>query len=117
MPVVQKPAWTNFNEGPNVARREASCARNHDAERRATLGRWFCKSTERPMLHVSTHPLLLHRVGQLRDRETPTPVFRRLVREIAQLLFWEASHDLSVATYTVRTPLADCPSQRIDQRL
>jgi uracil phosphoribosyltransferase len=69
------------------------------------------------MLHVSTHPLLLHRVGQLRDKETPTPVFRRLVREIAQLLFWEASHDLSIATYSVRTPLADCPSQRIDQRL
>jgi uracil phosphoribosyltransferase len=69
------------------------------------------------MLHISDHPLLLHRVGQLRDRATPTPVFRRLVREIAQLLFWEASHDLTVATYTVQTPLADCPSQRIDQRI
>jgi uracil phosphoribosyltransferase len=69
------------------------------------------------MLHISAHPLLLHRVGQLRDKATPTPVFRRLVREIAQLLFWEASHDLSVATYTVQTPLADCPSKRIDQRI
>jgi uracil phosphoribosyltransferase len=69
------------------------------------------------VLHISDHPLLLHRVGQLRDKATPTPVFRRLVREIAQLLFWEASHDLTVATYTVQTPLADCPSQRIDQRI
>jgi uracil phosphoribosyltransferase len=40
-----------------------------------------------------------------------------LVKEIAQLLFWEASHDLSTATYTVQTPLADCPSQKIDQRI
>lgn len=69
------------------------------------------------MLHVSTHPLLLHRVGQLRDKTTPTPVFRRLVREIAQLLFWEASHDLAVATYMVQTPLAECASKRIDQRI
>jgi uracil phosphoribosyltransferase len=66
-------------------------------------------------VHISAHPLLLHRVGQLRDKDTPTPVFRRLVREIAQLLFWEASHDLATATYVVRTPLAECPSQRINQ--
>ena len=33
-------------------------------------------------VHVSHHPLLLHRLGPLRDRATPAPVFRRLVREI-----------------------------------
>src|ERR1019366_8488482 len=68
-------------------------------------------------LHISQHPLLLHRVGQLRDRTTAAPVFRRLVREIAQLLFWEASADLPVETYTVTTPLADCRAQRLHQRL
>ena len=66
---------------------------------------------------ISRHPLLLHRVGQLRDKETPAPVFRRLVREIAQLLFWEASQDLPAETYTVRTPLADCAAQRIAERI
>ena len=68
-------------------------------------------------LHISQHPLLLQRVGQLRDRTTSAPVFRRLVREIAQLLFWEASADLPVETYRVTTPLAECPAQRLHQRV
>jgi uracil phosphoribosyltransferase len=67
--------------------------------------------------HISEHPLLLHRVGQLRDVKTPTPTFRRLVREIAQLLFFEASRDLQVQAHTVTTPLADCPSWRLSQRI
>lgn len=69
------------------------------------------------MLHVSQHPLLLHRLGQLREQATPPPVFRRLVREIAQLLFIEASADLPVEPYTVRTPLADCPAQRLSRQV
>jgi uracil phosphoribosyltransferase len=68
-------------------------------------------------IHISQHPLLLHRVGPLRDRGTPAPVFRRLVREIAQLLFWEASADLPLEPYTVTTPLAECPAQRLRQRI
>jgi uracil phosphoribosyltransferase len=68
-------------------------------------------------IHISRHPLLLHRLGPLRDRTTPAPMFRRLVREIAQLLFWEASRDLPVETYSVTTPLAECPAQRLHPRI
>ena len=68
-------------------------------------------------VHISQHPLLVHRLGALRERSTPSPVFRRLVREIAQLLFWEATCDLSVETYPVTTPLAECTGQRIYQRI
>src|SRR4051794_17510240 len=68
-------------------------------------------------VHVSQHPLLVHRLGPLRDRHTPTPVFRRLVREIAQLLFWEASADLSVENYAVQTPLAECTARRLHQTI
>jgi uracil phosphoribosyltransferase len=68
-------------------------------------------------VYISRHPLLLHRVGALRDRATPGPVFRRLVHEIAQLLFWEATQDLPVETYCVTTPLAECPAQRLQQRI
>jgi uracil phosphoribosyltransferase len=68
-------------------------------------------------IQISRHPLLLHRLGPLRDRATPAPVFRRLVREIAQLLFWEASRDLPVETYSVTTPLAECLAERLQQRI
>lgn len=68
-------------------------------------------------VHVSQHPLLLHRLGQLRDRQTPPMVFRRLVREIAQLLFWEASKDLQVEPHRIMTPLAECGAQGLVQRI
>lgn len=68
-------------------------------------------------VHISQHPLLLHRVGQLRDRKTPVPEFRRLVHEIAQLLFFEASADLTVQPCTVTTPLAPSPAKRLCDRI
>jgi len=68
-------------------------------------------------VHVSQHPLLVHRVGQLRSATTSPPAFRRLVRELAQLLFWEASRDLSLEPCTVETPLARCAAERLRQRV
>jgi uracil phosphoribosyltransferase len=68
-------------------------------------------------VHVSRHPLVLHRLGPLRARETPPSVFRRLVRELAQLLFYEASTDLTLAASTVETPLASVAVQCLAQRV
>ncbi len=68
-------------------------------------------------VHISKHPLLQHRVSQLRDHATPPALFRRLVREIAQLLFWEASADLPLEACTVTTPLAECAAQRLHQNI
>ena len=66
---------------------------------------------------ISRHPLLLHRLGPLRDQATPPPVFRRLVRELTQFLFLEAAADLRLEPYTVTTPLAECPAQRLYDRV
>ncbi len=68
-------------------------------------------------VHISRHPLLLTRIGSLRDKNTKPRDFRRLVREIAQLLFWEATTNLPVQGHTVATPLSLCPSERIHQRI
>jgi len=68
-------------------------------------------------LHVSDHPLIQHKVSLLRDVTTEPMQFRELVGEIAQLLFYEATQDLQLAPVTVRTPLADCPSKVVWQRL
>jgi uracil phosphoribosyltransferase len=59
-------------------------------------------------VHVSGHPLLLHKLTLLRDRETGSPMFRQLVAEMAQLLFYEATRDLKIGPRTVQTPLAEC---------
>lgn len=69
------------------------------------------------ILHVSSHPLVQHKVALLRDVDTESMTFRALVGEIAQLLFYEATTDLQLTSVTVRTPLADCQSRVIWQRV
>ena len=54
----------------------------------------------------SPHPLVAHKVALLRDKTTKPERFRALVREIAALLVYEATADLTVVTKTVETPLA-----------
>jgi len=56
-------------------------------------------------LHVSTHPLVAHKLGKLRDVKTEPQKFRELVREIAGLLAYEATMDLAVRPVEVTTPL------------
>jgi uracil phosphoribosyltransferase len=58
------------------------------------------------LVHVSTHPLVQHKLALLRSKLTEPKKFRELVREIAQLLFYEATQDLSLAPLSVQTPLA-----------
>jgi uracil phosphoribosyltransferase len=64
-------------------------------------------------VYVSTHPLVRHKQTQLRDTKTDPPAFRALVRELAQLLFFEASGDLQVGAHAVPTPLAEYGGERI----
>ena len=69
------------------------------------------------MVHVSRHPLVKHKIALLRDENTEPMVFRSLVGELGQLMFMEATKDLATTTVTVRTPLADCESEVIWQRV
>ena len=68
-------------------------------------------------LHVTSHPLVQHKTALLRDVETEPMTFRALVGEIAQILFYEATADLQLTSVSVRTPLADCSSRVIWQRV
>lgn len=68
-------------------------------------------------VHVSTHPLVLHKLALLRSDVTEPKKFRELVREIAQLLFYEATQDLSLAPLTVQTPLASANGYEVAERV
>lgn len=57
-------------------------------------------------VHVSTHPLVRHKLTKMRNVDTNPKKFRELVREIAGLLAYEATADLLVTTTDVQTPLA-----------
>lgn len=58
-------------------------------------------------LQVVTHPLVQHKLTIMRDKGTPTAVFRQLLREISQLLAYEITRDLPVTTTTIETPLTE----------
>ena len=65
-------------------------------------------------LFVVDHPLVAHRITVLRDETTPSPVFRRAVAEIAALLAYEATRELHVERFTVRTPTGlDAPGVKL----
>ncbi len=58
------------------------------------------------LIHVPNHPLVQHHLAALRDASTPPQLFRHLVNEIAQILFYEATRDLKLKPATVATPVA-----------
>ncbi|WP_354674209.1 uracil phosphoribosyltransferase [Cupriavidus alkaliphilus] len=60
---------------------------------------------------VVDHPLVQHKVTLVRSEETTTDNFRRLVREISQLLTYEATRDLATETIAIRTPIAATQSR------
>ena len=44
-----------------------------------------------PSIHVVTHPLVQHKLTKMRDKETSSANFRRLLREIGLLLGYDAT--------------------------
>ncbi|MCS6883506.1 MAG: uracil phosphoribosyltransferase [Oscillochloridaceae bacterium] len=68
-------------------------------------------------VHVSRHPLVQHKLALLRSKLTEPKKFRELVREIAQLLFYEASQDLTLAPLAVETPLATAQGYEVAERI
>jgi uracil phosphoribosyltransferase len=54
---------------------------------------------------VVDHPLVQHKLTIMRDKETSTAGFRRLLREISLLLCYEVTRDLELTTKTIETPL------------
>jgi uracil phosphoribosyltransferase len=56
-------------------------------------------------LHVANHPLITHKISILRDKTTPSPVFRQLVEELVTLLAYEATRDVAVEKVKIETPI------------
>ena len=58
-------------------------------------------------LTVVDHPLVQHKLTLMRDKNTPSAIFRKLLREISLLLGYEVLRDLPMATIKIETPLAE----------
>ena len=67
-----------------------------------------------PSVHVSTHPLVQHKLTKLRDKATSSTNFRRLLREIGLLLGYDATRDLPLVETRIETPLAPMDAPLLD---
>ncbi|NMC80144.1 MAG: uracil phosphoribosyltransferase [Chloroflexi bacterium] len=68
-------------------------------------------------LHISSHPLVAHKLTLLRDRETEPKKFRELVRELGSLLTYEATADLRLSPKVVETPLASTQGSELEDKI
>ena len=65
-------------------------------------------------LTVVTHPLVQHKLSIMRDKETSTASFRKLLREISLLLAYEVTRELPMTTMRIETPIEPMDAPEID---
>ena len=56
-------------------------------------------------LIIVDHPLVQHKLTLMREKETPTALFRQLLREISQFLAYEVTRELPTRLKQIETPL------------
>lgn len=54
---------------------------------------------------IMDHPLIQHKIGYIRRKDTGTKDFRDTISEIAMLICYEATRDLEVADVEIETPI------------
>jgi uracil phosphoribosyltransferase len=64
-------------------------------------------------VHIADHPLITHKLTVLRDKNTPSPVFRQLVEELVTLLAYEATRDVRVEKVMIETPVTQAEGVRL----
>ncbi|KAM0753754.1 Armadillo/beta-catenin/plakoglobin [Meredithblackwellia eburnea MCA 4105] len=68
--------------------------------------------------NIVQHPVLAHKLTQLRDQSTPSHEFRRLVKEISTILGVEASRSLQLTQVPgLHSPIAPFTGQAIAHRI
>jgi uracil phosphoribosyltransferase len=65
-------------------------------------------------LTIVSHPLVQHKLSIMRDKNTSTAGFRRLLREISLLLAYEVTRDLELTTTRIETPLEPMDAPTLD---
>ncbi len=68
-------------------------------------------------IHRICHPLIEHKLGFLRDKETKSFHFRMLIDEISTFLLFEATKDLCLKETQIQTPVANAKVKRLDEKI
>jgi uracil phosphoribosyltransferase len=63
------------------------------------------------------HPLVDHHLTILRDKTTPSSLFRQQIHRLSALLAYEATADLSLVEQTISTPLVEMAGRKLAKSL
>ena len=73
---------------------------------------------ELPLIRVSNHPLIAHKMTLLRDNKTQAHEFRRILKEITFFLGYDATRSLSSKNVKVTTPMeVECDGTKISDSI
>ena len=62
---------------------------------------------------IMEHPLIRHKIGLIRDKDTGSKDFREMVSEIAMLEAYEATRDLRLEDVDIETPIGPTTVKRL----
>ena len=65
---------------------------------------------------VMDHPLIQHKIGLIRKKETGTKDFRETISEIAMMICYEATRHLELADVQIETPICSTTVKEIKGR-
>jgi uracil phosphoribosyltransferase len=71
------------------------------------------QSPEHPNLWVYEHPVIQDKLCRIRDRETKHAQFRRLLNEIAGLMFFQISRTFETTDVVVETPMGQTSGRQL----
>jgi uracil phosphoribosyltransferase len=69
------------------------------------------------MVFESKHPLVKHKLSLMRSVETKPKKFRELIREVALLLSYEATADLTTTEIEIKTPMGTAKGQDLSEKI
>ena len=64
-------------------------------------------------VHIIDHPLVLHKLSLMRDKQTSTNKFRQLLQEISMLMGYEVTRDFPLMYEEIETPLQPMSAPKI----
>lgn len=72
------------------------------------------KHAEFKNLHIVDHPLIQHKLTRMRDESCESGEFRRLLKEISQLMGYEVTRNLPIKNKLIKTPMQEMNAPTLD---
>ena len=64
-------------------------------------------------VYIMDHPLIQHKIGLIRRKETGTKDFRQTIGEIAMLICYEATRELKLVDVAIETPICQTTAKEL----